>query len=125
MEKKKKKVEIKKKFTKLNKLLNEDDFSIAVEKEMVKFYLPLSMLASKYRSFKRISPSLKTLKPLLDQLLDFAELIEIAPKINEEFTPLIHEVKNNKRKGKILKVFRIGYKTIKGKVLLKAVVELK
>jgi len=67
MEKKKKKVEKIKKITKLNKLLNEDDFSIAVEKEMLKFYLPLSMFASKYRSFKRISPSLKTLKPLLDQ----------------------------------------------------------
>ena len=125
MEKKKKKISSGKKYTKLNKLLNEDDFSIAVEKEMLKFYLPLSMLASKYRSFKRLSPSLKSLKPMLNQLLDFSELVEISPKINDEFIPLIHQAKNNKRKGKISKVLRIGYKTIKGKVILKSVVELK
>lgn len=90
------------------------------EKKYDKFLLTLSLLASKYYSLKRAS---KSLEPLIKQLIDFASLEEIKPKIDDKFSPFLHESKNNSSKGKVKNILRNGYKIINGEVILKAVVE--
>ncbi|KQC12635.1 MAG: hypothetical protein APR63_02345 [Desulfuromonas sp. SDB] len=109
----------------INTVLSGESADDQLRAEMEKFLIPLAMLASKYQKLRKTTEIAKSLKPLIEQLLEFAELEEINVKPGDTFSSLLHVNRNRKKKGIILKVISPGYKTRRGQVIIKATVEIK
>lgn len=109
----------------MDTILSSDGVDDKLRAEMEKFLIPLAMLAAKYRKLRKTTEIAKSLKPLIEQLLEFAELEEIDVNPGDEFSPLLHVNRNRKKKGIVFKVVSPGYKTRRGQVIIKATVEIK